>query len=122
ATTNYLGVLDSTFNNDTELFNRPQHMWETAIWMQVADLRLIKQENGEYKIVPQTAVQATDSVFREELTPSQIKVFESGLLTHEPSADAKKYVYTRNDPKSYQEWMNLALPTFYKSVRNVKQN
>lgn len=109
----YLSLLDKPYRDNGEIFHREQHMWETAIWMQVADLKLIKNEKGQQLIVPAYSVTQGDSVFYESLVPCDVAVDESGIFTYLPSENSDKHIYRRGDPEDYERWMNNAVPLYY---------
>jgi len=112
----YLSLMDEPYEGDGKIFNRGHHVWETAIWMQVAGLRLVKRAGNKYAILPIEAIAETDSVFYEVLTPCKFVVRESGLFTYTPQAQSKKFVYARGNPDTYQAWMNHAVPLFYQAL------
>ncbi len=109
----YLALLDSAFTEDKAIFDQPHRTWETAIWMQVAGLRLTKRSNGEHALVPARLVKGDDVLLRESLRPCILRVMESGLFTYEFSDRGNCRIYEREDAEKYEEWMNEALPQLY---------
>ncbi|WP_394366234.1 nucleoside hydrolase [Sunxiuqinia indica] len=109
----YLAMLDSTFQSDPSVFNKPHRTWETAIWMQVAELKLVKHENEVFEIVPENEVLNSDEIFMEKLRPCTIEVKESGIFSYEFDKSGDAHIYEREDPEQYEIWMNKALPDFY---------
>jgi hypothetical protein len=109
----YLAILDSAFTADKSIFDRPHRTWETAIWMQVAGLKLIKRSNGEYTILSERPVSSDDTILTENLLTCTLKVKKSGLFTYEFSEKGNCRLYERKDAEKYEDWMNEALPQFY---------
>src|SRR5690606_41417391 len=75
----YLSLLDRPYRDKGGIFRREQHMWETALWMQVADLKLIENRRGQKMIVPADSVTQKDSVFSEWLMPCVMAVDQSEI-------------------------------------------
>lgn len=113
ARIDYLSILDRPYSGRGEMFKRGQHMWETAIWMQVADLELVKRDNGKCEIIPAHLLGQNDSVFFQSLVPVEFQLEESGLFNYRIAERSTKFIYTREDPKQYAKWMNEAIPKFY---------
>jgi len=114
----YLAILDSAFIADKSIFTTPHNTWETAIWMQVAGLKLTKRSNGEYTIMPGCLVNSDDVILKENLRPCTLRVKESGLFTYEFSEKGNCRLYEREDADKYEEWMNEAVPQFYIELTN----
>ncbi len=114
----YLAILDSAFAADKSIFDRPHRTWETAIWMQVAGLKLTERSNGEYSIMPGWQVNSDDVILKENLRPCTLKVKESGLFTYEFCEKGNFHLYEREDAEKYEVWMNKALPQFYIELTN----
>ena len=114
----FLAILDSAFTADKSIFATPHRTWETAIWMQVAGLKLTKRSNGEYTIMPGWLVNSDDVILKENLRLCTLKVKESGLFTYEFSEKGNCHLYEREDAEKYEEWMNEALPQFYIELTN----
>jgi len=118
----YLAILDSAFTGDKSIFNRPHRTWETAIWMQVAGLKLTERSNGEYTIKPGWQVNSDDVILKENLRPCTLKVKESGLFTYAFSKKGNFHIYERDNAEKYEDWMNEALPQFYIALTNKMLN
>jgi len=114
----YLIMLDSTSAAEKSFFDRPHRTWETAIWMQVAGLKLVRHSNGVIEILPEKLLQGDDEVLDEYLRRCTIEVDDSGLFTYVYTVKGKWSVYEREDPEKYEKWMNEALPRFYTGLTN----
>jgi len=117
---NYLALLDSAFCSDPAIFDRPHKVWETAVWMQVAGLRLVKHGENNIKLLLDEEVEAGDDILLEKLRPCTIKVKESGIFTYEFDESGDFCIYEREDPELYETWMNKALPDFYIDLAREK--
>ncbi len=115
----YLSFLDTPYLGEGDVFERPLHVWETAVWMQVAGLKLIRKENGKHLIVPADKVEMSTPVLQEMLIPCDITVKDSGIFSYTyKSGNSQKYIYFRKEPEEYEFWMNQAIPVFYNSYIN----
>ena len=112
----YLGFLDTINDMDLTLFEKPHNVWETAIWMNIADQKLVKSKSGMIKIITTDSINQGDIVFEERLIKCDIKVKSSGIFEYTFSNKGKHFIYQRKDPVLYQDWMNIAIPNYYKSL------
>jgi len=112
----YLDYLDRNDQSDSSIYNRSQHVWESAIWMNIANLKLIKSKSGEIKIIPNESVKKDDKVFDEQLIRCTIDIAPSGIFEYKYDNQGKFFINKREDPERYQDWMNIAIPYFYKSL------
>lgn len=116
----YLGVLDSTLLIDKSVFNRTHNVWETAIWMQVANLKLVKRQNGDIRILMVDEIGEGDILFEEGMHPCIFKVQDSGIFTYDFSEESISYIYERANAEQYEDWMNQALPKYYIMLSRLK--
>ena len=112
----YLGYLDKRNDVNLTLFNKPHSVWETAIWMNVADQKLVKSKSGVIKIITSDSIDQEDIVFEEQLMKCDIKVKPSGIFEYTFNNKGRHLIYQRKDPALYQDWMNIAIPNNYKSL------
>ena len=54
--------------------NRPHNVWETAIWMQIANRRLVRRADGSFRMIPAREVLPSDRVLPNELRPCRVEV------------------------------------------------
>jgi hypothetical protein len=111
----FLGYLDKSDPIDAVKLPPYHHVWESAVWMNIANLRLVKSASGEVKIKPKKEINKDDVVFREELLNCDISVSPCGVIKYNLNPQGKYLIYMRDDPAIYQEWMNMAIPSFYSS-------
>jgi len=99
-----------------EIAKRPHNVWETAVWMQVADLRLVRRADGACRIIPANEVKPADTVLPNELRPCTVKVSDKGLFGFELTEKPTKFrIYDRGDPVENERALRQALPVFYQS-------
>ena len=60
----FLGYLDKSDPIDAVKLPPYHHVWESAVWMNIANLRLVKSASGEVKIKPKKEINKDDVVFR----------------------------------------------------------
>ena len=97
---------------------RSQHVWETALWAQVAHRRLVKRADGHYRLVPETEIQEGDMQIPERLVPCHVDVSPDGLFTFEKATrPTNLFIYERDDPKQNEMAYREALPALYESFR-----
>ena len=69
------------------------HVWESAVWMNIANLRLVKSASGEVKIKPKKEINKDDVVFREELLNCDISVSPCGVIKYNLNPQGKINLY-----------------------------
>ena len=115
-TTRSLQKLEEEWAGNDEVFNRSQHVWETAIWMQLANQALVTKPSGKVKIIPEREVTPHDSVFKEATVRCSIEVQPSGLFNYKYDENGDFYIYKRDDPNRYEQLMNKAIPEYYLEI------
>lgn len=102
----------------TRLIAKQHNVWETAVWMQVANRRLVRRADGRFRIVPAGDVLPTDHVLPNELRPCRVKVHDSGdfefTLTESPT---NFWIYDRGDSMANEQALREALPSLYVEFR-----
>lgn len=99
-----------------EVCHRPHNVWETAVWAQVADRRIVQRADGRHALVPAREVRDDDRVLPNELIPCRVSVDDSATMTWEPcDGPTDKWMYDRGDPAANQAALREALPALYRS-------
>lgn len=93
---------------------KPHNVWETAVWMQVANRRLVRSSDGRWRIKPAGEVEAGDEVVREEMRPCRLDVRDDGQFHATADAASNKRIYFREKPEDYQRGMRQALGELYR--------
>jgi pyrimidine-specific ribonucleoside hydrolase len=97
---------------------RSQHVWETALWAQVAHRRLMRRGDGQHRLVPEADLGPGDTIFPERLVPCRVDVRPEGLFTFEKTTEPTNFsIYEREDPKQNEAALREALPALYESFR-----
>jgi hypothetical protein len=97
---------------------RPHNVWETGVWMQVANRRLVQRTDGSYRIVPASDVRADDKVLPNELRPCRVDVRDNGGFTFElTDAPTNFWIYDRGDPATNERALREALPALYREFK-----
>ncbi len=92
----------------------PHNVWETAVWMQAARRKLVRNAAGQYRIVPEGKVAATDQVLVNTLRPCTIAVRDDGQFDFELTQQPTNFsIYFRDDPQENQRALQEAMPALY---------
>ena len=106
---------DSSAEN-TELHSHPHHVWETALWIDVSNRRLVRHSNGSFGIVPADRILTTDVEMVNRLETVSLNVASDGSFTFTPSASKSNFrLYDRGDPRLNERALQQALPQMYLS-------
>lgn len=116
----FLRAMDVGIPNtlSTSRYREPHHVWETAIWLSAAHLKLVQRSNLHYAILPSIAVSTGDRIQPNDLLPIQAEVRDDGRVRfrviQEPSS---LHIYYRPDPAANEQALREALPQLYKNFR-----
>lgn len=100
------------------LGRRSHNVWETAVWLQIGNRRLVKRADGHFRIVPAAEVLATDTVLPNELRPCRVQVRDNGGFSFQLTDQPTNFlIYDRGDPAINEQAMREALPALYLSFR-----
>ena len=101
-----------------EICRRSHNVWETAVWAQVADLRIVQRADGRNRLIPAEDVLATDKVLPNELRPCQLEVRDDGLFRFQYTDRPTNFLlYDRGDPLKNTSALREALPELYTGFR-----
>jgi len=108
---------DSSTEN-TEFHSHPHHVWETALWIDVSNRRLVRHSDGSFDIVPADRILPTDIEMVNRLQTVSLNVAGDGTFTFTASAAKSNFrLYDRDDPKLNEKALQQALPKMYLSFR-----
>jgi len=97
-----------------------QHnVWETAVWIEMTNRKLVKKANGSFRIVLENEVISTDKIFKTEILPCKLTVHDAGTFdfTLCPEEETNKFIYRNDDPIGQQKALNEALGALYTSFK-----
>jgi pyrimidine-specific ribonucleoside hydrolase len=101
-----------------EIYGRGHNVWETAVWAQVADLRIVRRADGRCRLVPAGEVRPADKVLPNELRPCRLDVRDDGLFRFEYTDKPTNFLmYDRGDPMENERALREALPELYAGFR-----
>lgn len=117
ARTNFLGALDEEWPEEAlrPLLEGPHHLWETAVWAQVAGRRLVRRPDGTHRLVPAAEATPGDTPVVEELVPGRADVSPDGQFRFQPDSAGRFALYRRDDPQACQTALREAFPALYES-------
>ena len=116
ARQDFLGVLDldQPLADMGEHYHHVHHVWETAVWEQVANRKIADLGGGTFRLLPSDEIAPGQPTVSSELLPCTLDVHDDGqfdfALVDEP---AGKFIYHREHPQQYQDALRQALPDLY---------
>jgi hypothetical protein len=105
------------------LRKRPHHVWETAVWAQVADLALARRDQEPWRLIPRHQLHPDDTILRDDLLPCRLAPRPDDQFTFTPlppAAPARQWIYHRPDPQAQQAALRQALPALYESFQPAR--
>jgi pyrimidine-specific ribonucleoside hydrolase len=92
------------------------YVWETALWTNIADRRLVLRQGGEYRLLPSSEVSSNDFVLPNELRPCRLEVQDDGLFTFSFTDEPSNItIYDRGVPFENEQAFRQALTALYTS-------
>jgi hypothetical protein len=116
----FLRAMEEDFPDEltAKVCAEPHNVWETAVWMAVADRRLVRRADGHYRMIPASEVRPTDKVLPNDLRPCRLQVPDDGRYSFEMTDRPTNFlVYDRGDPYTNEKAFTEALINFYVSIR-----
>jgi hypothetical protein len=102
-----------------EQLDKPHNVWETAVWLAVANRKLVHRADGSHRILTAAETQADDTVLPNELRPCRVEVKASGEFSFTPTPEPANFlIYDRGDPKQNEAALREALPAWYLSIKH----
>jgi pyrimidine-specific ribonucleoside hydrolase len=120
ARMDFLRAMESDFPPDVmeRVCGRPHNVWETAVWAQVTNRRLVRRADGHYRLVPASEVSPSDTVLPNELRLCRILARDDGQFDFEfTAAPTNFFLYDREDPLANERALQEALPALYTSFK-----
>ncbi|MCL2360870.1 MAG: hypothetical protein FWC73_03530 [Defluviitaleaceae bacterium] len=117
----FLRVMDEEPDiKELDKFSGRQHnVWETAIWIEMTNRMLIEGADGCFRIVPKDEVTQTDKIFKTDILPCKLKVYDTGIYEFALCSEEKtnKFIYRISDPIGQEKALNEALGALYTSFK-----
>lgn len=103
-----------------DFIGRSHNVWETGVWAQVANLRIVRRADGQHRLVPADQVRPDDKVLLNELRPCTLDVRDDGLFSFQYTDRPTNFLmYDRGDPVENERALREALPELYAGFRVV---
>ncbi len=112
----FLRMLDEPPHEEVlkTVYGRPHHVWETAVWAQVSDRRLVRRADGRCRLIPAAEVLPGDKVLPNELRPCRLTVRDDGVFSFRLTDGPSNFlIYDRGDPTENERALREALPALY---------
>jgi hypothetical protein len=95
-------------------YAKPHHVWETALWMSVAERQLVRRVDGRFHLLPRSGVLSGDQVLTNQLKPCRLQVREDGRFVSEFTRQPSNVLlYDRGDYALNERALREALPNLY---------
>jgi pyrimidine-specific ribonucleoside hydrolase len=108
---------DSVIKINPPNYSNEHYVWETAIWLNVAKMKLVSNQNGIYKIINESELSGTDSVINNDLHPCMVELCKNGYVFKETTKSTNFSIFYRDNPYLYEKALQHALPELYKSFK-----
>ncbi|MCX5757353.1 MAG: hypothetical protein NTU83_02365, partial [Candidatus Hydrogenedentes bacterium] len=118
ARVDFLNAIEDEPSDETmnRVCNRPHNVWETVTWMAVANRKLVRREDGCYRIIPVAEVKPGDTVLPCELLPCAVSARDDGQFDVKLEDAPSRYrIFRRANPEENQQALREALPALYES-------
>jgi len=98
---------------------RQHNVWETAIWIEMTNRKLVERSDGSFRILSKNEVDPTDKIFKTDILPCKFTVHDTGAFEFMLCQEEKtnKYIYRIDDPYGQEKALNEALGALYTSYK-----
>lgn len=101
-----------------EVYVKTHNVWETAVWLEISERRLVLKEDGTFMFVSKSEVLPCDRVLVNELLPCKINVDDNGLFSYGITGEETNFrIYHRDNVKENEQAMGEALAEIYQSFK-----
>lgn len=110
--------LSSMDNKKPRAVRSEHNVWETCVWICLTGRKLVKRQDGTYRLVPARDVVSTDQVLPNELQPCTVNVLDRGKYSFDITNKPTNFsIYFRGDEDENERALRDAFPALYKSFR-----
>lgn len=100
----------------TSFYPRPHHVWETALWINVAQRLLVQQKSGHYAIIPKAALNRGDRIIPNDLKECLVRARPDGRFTYDFTNGRSNFkLYDRGNFGENEQALREALPLLYET-------
>lgn len=94
------------------------HVWETAIWQQVAGWTIVKNAAGNYRFRQQDEIRTDDRILESTLRSCTLEVRDDGRFEFFYTTGESNFsVYYRDDMEENEKALNILVPTLLKNIQ-----
>jgi len=108
---------DTVLKMEPGYYNHEHYVWETAVWLQVAKMKLVYTKAGSYAIIPENKMDASDKIITNQLHTCKVQLTKNGYTFKETKQPSNFSIFYRSSPALYEQAMQQALPELYESFR-----
>ncbi len=93
------------------------HVWESAIWMELTNRKLVKNVEGHYKLIHERELQSSDNLLESRLRPCRLlEIRNDGRFTYEYTNEPSNIaIYYRENVEENETALNEVIPGLFKS-------
>ncbi len=117
--TDFLKAMDkgSPYNENIKIQFDTFHVWESAIWLEVTNRKLVKDPAGNYKLVREKELKHSDTILESGLRPCRFsEIRNDGRFIFEyVNHPSNTSIYYRADPEENEAALNVVIPELFKS-------
>ena len=98
---------------------RQHNVWETALWIEMTNRKLVERADGHFRIVLKDDVAPTDKIFKTDILPCKLNVHDTGIYEFVLISEEKtnKFIYRISNPIGQEKALNEALGALYISFK-----
>lgn len=110
---------DTILNISPDDYNDEHYVWETAVWLQVAKMKIVYNNQGKHIIIAENKLLPSHKIITNELQPCKIKLCKTGYTFQVTKQPSNFSVFYRGDPYVYEKSAQEALPSLYCTFKSI---
>lgn len=123
----FLYAMNEDYPTDFSVSNYPKpfHVWESAVWLIATGQSVVRQNDGNYRLVGTCDLKTSDYVVDSGLRPcvfDEIRNDGRFSFSYTSGIPADKWIYFRSDPEEFEDAMREVIPRLYISIDPKNKN
>lgn len=107
--------VDDSVKTSANIYPKPHHVWETAIWTNVSKRLLVQRADGTFRLITKQEVKPGDKTLPNDLKPCLLEIRDDGRFVFEFTKSSNLHMYDRGNPYDNQKAFKEALRALYLS-------